>query len=467
MQRLIYLLFFITLSTGPATLYAASESAMKEDKSHINRWNTFATRIHTLLLQSLEHFDMEKQESAGGYGKQWPDFYTEESYYQANNGKLISRIQWERANPNNIHMIEYYIYDEQGRVKVDYLAAYLPQGRNAPVQTLINVHHYNDQLHAFRQFDANGELIHEQCKGKFFDQAIHISLDDDEIYNRFAILTSETDKEAYQSCFEYMSREVGSYINPLKNSPFGDETSTKILTQSVGTDALDTQLANVSTKIAASPSDADLLIERGQLYFQTRQFELAISDYNTAIKLAPEKDQAWFGRGMARGRAGDIEAGIADLTVYIHRNPSSSLAYTKRGVRNIWAGNMAAAKHDLLSAVEINASNAEAHDDLGVVYSSEKDYPEAIRHFKLSIKHDPSYAKAHHNLATAYTLTRQYERALAAINSALRLAPEVKNSLLLKSTILAALGQKQEALAIREHAQFLPDGNWSERYTIQ
>ena len=59
------------------------------------------------------------------------------------------------------------------------------------------------------------------------------------------------------------------------------------------------------------------------------------------------------------------------------------------------------------------------------------------------------------------------DNALPVVNDALRLAPKNRGSLMLKSTILDGLGNKQEASKIRKRAEFLTGGNWSERSEIR
>ena len=75
-------------------------------------------------------------------------------------------------------------HDKNGKLKRDYLAAFLPGQRNAPIQTLINFHYQNDELKSFRQFDGSGYKIYEYCEGKFFGEPLTISLDDND-FNRF------------------------------------------------------------------------------------------------------------------------------------------------------------------------------------------------------------------------------------------------------------------------------------------
>lgn len=221
-----------------------------------------------------------------------------------------------------------------------------------------------------------------------------------------------------------------------------------------------------SEQIDANRNNAKLYMLRGDVYFQTKDFESAVEDYTKAISLDKGLDKAWFGRGMAYGRMGYIKEGIADLTVYIKRNPRDSVAYTKRGVRYLWIGDKDNAEQDLLKAIELNMDNAEAHDDLGVVYAQKDEYKKAIKHFSRTVAIDPSYQKGHHNLAMALYLTENDIGALLSVDRALELK-QTRDALLLKSKILEALGRTAEASSLAEEAMFIPEGNWSERAPVR
>ena len=66
-----------------------------------------------------------------------------------------------------------------------------------------------------------------------------------------------------------------------------------------------------------------------------------------------------------------------------------------------------------------------------------------------------------------YVLTNRSEQALSSVNKSLALDSDSRNSLMLKSEILTALGRDREANIVMEKAEFLPEGNWSERFTIK
>ena len=58
--------------------------------------------------------------------------------------------------------------------------------------------------------------------------------------------------------------------------------------------------------------------------------------------------------------------------------------------------------------------------------------------------------------------------ALISINESLKIAPELRDSLLLMSKILDAMGGHDEAIQIKEDAEFLPQsGDRTERATVE
>ena len=218
--------------------------------------------------------------------------------------------------------------------------------------------------------------------------------------------------------------------------------------------------------IEAAPGVAVFYTQRGDAYYALNDLYAAMENYTAAIKLDERQDQAFFGRGMALGRMGLVDEAIADLDVYIQRHPNSSVAYTKRGVRNIWRNHLAEAERDLTRAIELDPDNAEAHDDLGVVHAKHNRIGLAARHFSTAIRLDPGYQKAYHNLAICFHLRGQNREALEIVDAGLLLDPDSRDSLLLKSTVLQALGRTDEATNIAERAEFLPESNWSERSEV-
>ncbi len=451
-------------AVGNSANTAATNSA---DKEQVDTWNQFAQRLYILHQHQTAQHETFQKESTGGY-MGGGDFYREVKYYDTKSERLLSRVLWEIDNPEQIHEIEVFVHDANGNLKRDYLAAFLPVHRNAPVQTLINFHYQNDELKSFRQFDASGEKIYEYCEGSFFGEPLTISLDD----NDFAAYDKDTirimESEEYLSCFQNTSATLGDYINPLYGIALPADLMRQAEMHELDTpDSIEHKIKQLTKAIKTEKEPSKLYYERGMAYLKLRMFDKAIDDFSDSIKQDESLDGAYFGRGLAYGRIRLFDEGVADLTVFIKRNPRSSIAYTKRGVRQIWAGRYKLAEEDLKMAISIDPKNAEAHDDLGVMDARRGNYKSAQEHFEKVVDIDPSYSKGFHNLAMTLYILGDYQASFTNINKSLELMPNDKNALLLKGEVMLKLGMRKEAEAIIDRAEFLPEGGWQERFSLQ
>lgn len=187
----------------------SGEALAKEPNKHIITWDAFARSVLALHHKLISEVRVIKKTKTGGYAHM-PDFYIEDSYYAIRTHKLISRVQWEKAHPKMLHTIEVYIYDDEGRVTRDFTAAYLPGYHKAPTQTLISLHNYNGDLHAFRTFDASGYRIDEGCRGKYRGKKVELILDEDEIADGVPVMKTAE----YKACFEGLQTTAGKYLTP-------------------------------------------------------------------------------------------------------------------------------------------------------------------------------------------------------------------------------------------------------------
>jgi len=204
-SSLFALLFFAI----PMTASSASVP-MGVNEEQVRQWNRFAETLVELHKQGIAERKTQESEEIRRHGGDFAKRFTyrEVSYRDANSGRLLSRIRREENNPDNIQMIDVFIYDASGLVIRDYTAIYLPWARNAPIRTFINLHQYLDGLHGFRQFDASGNRLYEQCRGKFSGSDVDLSLED------YQIDSSVTETGAYQACFGKLPDTAESYLIP-------------------------------------------------------------------------------------------------------------------------------------------------------------------------------------------------------------------------------------------------------------
>ncbi len=206
------LMFMLTLG-GLVSAVAASNEGMKEDKTHVNKWNLFTKNMYKLHKKLVTGKKINIKTRVGGYSDT-PKFYKEETYYNAQSGKKISMIQWEIKNPKNIHTIEVLVRNKKGQVIRDYSAAYLPHYRNAPSQTLINLWGHTGKMHGFRQFDAGGDLIYEQCEGTWKGKKVMLRLFEDDLVNGDDSVQKSMKSEQYKACFRGVAATAKKYLVP-------------------------------------------------------------------------------------------------------------------------------------------------------------------------------------------------------------------------------------------------------------
>jgi len=213
-KKLRWLLTISLAALVPALTFAAdNQRTMKEDKKHVDNWNDFAGQLLALHKKQISRYEIKTSEKAGGYADN-PDYYNEVTYTDKKTGNVISVVQWEKSNPENVHSMEVYVYDDKGRLTRDYGVGFLPFHRNAPIQTLINIHDYNKDLHAFRQFDGSSDIIYQYCEGRFEGKKVEMRLFEDDLvatdYDARQLLKSPL----YKACFDGIRKQPGKYMQP-------------------------------------------------------------------------------------------------------------------------------------------------------------------------------------------------------------------------------------------------------------
>ncbi len=209
----------VTLAVLAALVFSGAAAAapavqvMQEDNRHARVWNRFAEDVYRLHQRQLAGRPIHEDAHLGGYANA-PGFYREVEYRDARSGLLLSRIRWERAHPDRVHVIEVFVHDAAGRVMRDYTAAFLPDYRKAPSQTLIALHAYHGGLHAFRTFDASDARIFERCEGEVQGEPVSLMLDEAAIDDGLHGVAGPMQSALYARCFAGLPPHAGTYLHP-------------------------------------------------------------------------------------------------------------------------------------------------------------------------------------------------------------------------------------------------------------
>jgi tetratricopeptide (TPR) repeat protein len=150
--------------------------------------------------------------------------------------------------------------------------------------------------------------------------------------------------------------------------------------------------------LALDPHYENARYNRGSLYLETRQFDLAISDFNGVIALAPDRADAYNNRGLAALESGRLDASIADFSVAIELDPSVAYPYNNRGVAWRRKGDLRRASADFGAAVDLFPEYTGARNNRGEVSALLGRSDLAEFDFKRVLEIDPKHEKARQNL---------------------------------------------------------------------
>ena len=117
-------------------------------------------------------------------------------------------------------------------------------------------------------------------------------------------------------------------------------------------DLLERAISNYTKAIQYSPYDAATYVEQGQLYAQTRKFDLAIETFSKAIFLRPDHADDYYKRGLAYLRKEAHNLAIADFSKAIELNPDYASSYYLRGIVRLHLEEWEDARFDLTTARE-------------------------------------------------------------------------------------------------------------------
>jgi Tfp pilus assembly protein PilF len=125
---------------------------------------------------------------------------------------------------------------------------------------------------------------------------------------------------------------------------------------------------------------AELYVWRGNTWYNKKEYDKAITDYDKAIEINPKYALAFYNRGFAWVAKEKYNKAIADYDKIIEINPDSASAYVSRGAvrRALKEYNTAIA--DYSKAIEIDPNSASAYYNRGVAKKENKVDLEGSKH---------------------------------------------------------------------------------------
>jgi tetratricopeptide (TPR) repeat protein len=176
--------------------------------------------------------------------------------------------------------------------------------------------------------------------------------------------------------------------------------------------------------IERNPKDADAYRRRGRGYWEKRDYEHAIADFDQAIKLNPKFIEAYDDRSITYERKGDWDHAIDDRGQIInldprpHRYSSRSATYARRGDYDL-------ALADIVMAINLDPKNAFFYRLRAEINEFRGDLERAIADYGRIINLDPKNAYSYVGRGVAYEqFVGDFDHAIADYNVAIGINPK-------------------------------------------
>ncbi len=198
-------------------------------------------------------------------------------------------------------------------------------------------------------------------------------------------------------------------------------------------------------------------------YYDQKQYERAIQDFDQAIKLDRDYKVAYYNRGNAHRALGKYERAIQDYDMAIKLDPNFKQVYSNRGLAYLALGQYETAIQDCDRAIKLDPNSNKSYSNRGLAYLVLGQYETAIQDFDQAVKLDPKYKEAYNKRGHSYYLLGQYARAIQDFDQSIKLNPNFKEPYLSRGCAYYILGQYERAIQDFDQALKL-DPNYTEAY---
>jgi Tfp pilus assembly protein PilF len=179
-----------------------------------------------------------------------------------------------------------------------------------------------------------------------------------------------------------------------------------------------------SRAIEKDPNYALAYNNRGNVYFDRKEFELALRDYNKAIALKNDYAIAYNNRARLYLMKKEYDKALIDLDITIKLRPDYYYAYDIRGMVYYERIDDDQAIINFDKAIELKSDYVYSYKFRGDAYLRQKNYDAAVNDYTKAITLKPDFGVAFCNRGDAYFYRGDFDKALLDYNKSLALKPD-------------------------------------------
>ena len=161
----------------------------------------------------------------------------------------------------------------------------------------------------------------------------------------------------------------------------------------------------------------------GIVYFNTKQYEQALSQFNKIISALPNFDKPYYGRGLIYEKQKKYELALKDFKKVTEFNPNDPKPYYYLGKISILNKKFKEAKEYLDHATELNPEYAPTEFEYGNLQVAKNNVRGSIINYRRAVELDPTNNKYRQTLGEIYYRSQIYYNALIEFQAILKNDP--------------------------------------------
>jgi len=314
------------------------------------------------------------------------------------------------------------------------IAADLPQGTRVAI---INFDSTNDNLSYY---------IMEELTGALFDRKIEVAdrRNLEYVYRELKLqMSGDVSDESAKSIGKFLGAEaiiVGQMIDTGRSyryqtsAIFVEEATRGSVTRLdvINDQAMRSLISSLANQVIArgsrygvdeqaSPETVGQFLDRGMLFIERGEWEIAIMDFTEALKLNSNLVAAYINRGLAYSVKMDSDSAIADFDHAIRLDPNNIDAYYFRSVAYFDKGDKDRAIADSNQVIRLQPNKADGYINRGFKYFQMGEYDLALADYDRAVRFDPNSPYGYEMRGGIYLERQDYDRAIADFEAAVRL----------------------------------------------
>ena len=161
----------------------------------------------------------------------------------------------------------------------------------------------------------------------------------------------------------------------------------------------------------------------GIVYFNTKQYELALSQFNKIIQALPNFDKPYYGRGLIYEKQKKYDLALNDFKKVTEFNPNDPKPYYYLGKISILNNKFKEAKEYLDHSAELNPEYAPTEYEYGNLLVAQKNVRGSIVNYRRAVDLEPTNNKYRQTLGEIYYRSQIYYNALIEFQTILKNDP--------------------------------------------